>query len=419
MPINDLKNFTKGRRIKILFSWLYKKIIHSFSRIFNSIWAIPVVFFFRFLSPWYHIKIGKIKSHRIGHFIADTLYQIIVKNSSNKHSLNLWAVGPLSNLYWFQLIKKDLHINKSFEHLYYWNLLIPGRSINYIDTLKNSRDLEGVFTKYPTKIKFNEQENNFGINWLKSFGWTQGEKFICLLSRDSKYLKFNSNIFAMNSLQTNFYEYHSYRNSDINTFNKSINKLIEKGYWVIRMGRDAEHKLNLSNTKFIDYPFEDSQSDFLDIWLFSNCDGCISTGTGIDYLSWAQGIPSLVVNYIPIKYALTFFNTITVPKKLYWEKNLKELTLQEYFDNSFFTTNEYKLKGIDIKDLSEDELLQAVIEFIDYLDGKVNNDEKIKQLKFIEKLKMQSDYAEIHGFINNKFKIGDFWLSNKKDIFFE
>ena len=40
--------------------------------------------------------------------------------------------------------------------------------------------------------------------------------------------------------------------------------------------------LNSNNQKVIDFPFEKTKFNLLDIWLFANCNGCISTGTGPD-----------------------------------------------------------------------------------------------------------------------------------------
>ena len=61
-----------------------------------------------------------------------------------------------------------------------------------------------------------------------------------------------------------------------------INLIISRGYYVIRMGRDAKKRVSISNPKIIDYPFSPHASDFADIYLMANCELCISTSTGLE-----------------------------------------------------------------------------------------------------------------------------------------
>lgn len=417
---NYLHTLSKRLRLQYLLSWLIKKSIQINKRLINAIWAIPFVVIIRIIRPIKVIKIGQITSHRIGHFISDAWYEIIIKKTEKNSEFVIWATTSICNYAWYKIIKRHLFIRTYFESIYYWNSLIPGGKHHSIDTLKHSRDKFGKFEQNSFRVLFSKKETNFCLDWLKSYGWQENEQFICILNRDSKYLRLNSH-FATGSFQPpNFYDYHSYRNSSIATFEKSIEYLLQNNFWVIRMGREAEEKIRIKNSKLIDYPFETSKSDLLDIWLFSNCTGCISTGSGIDYLSWIQRIPSLVLNYIPIKYVHLNFNCITVPKNLYWKQNLKELKLSEYLNQSYFNTNDYLRHDIVVKDLNDDEILDAVKEFILRLKGFEIIDEidDVNQKKFKEILKTQEDYNQIHGFINKSFKIGNTWLKTKDEKFF-
>lgn len=40
-----------------------------------------------------------------------------------------------------------------------------------------------------TPIEFLPEEELFAKNWLRKYGWKENEKFVCLLVRDSTYLK--------------------------------------------------------------------------------------------------------------------------------------------------------------------------------------------------------------------------------------
>ena len=67
------------------------------------------------------------------------------------------------------------------------------------------------------------------------------------------------------------------------------------------MGSEAEKKMSISSNQFIDYPFCDQKSDFLDIWLMANCDFCITSGTGLDMASICFGKPIVYTNLIEYK----------------------------------------------------------------------------------------------------------------------
>ena len=65
------------------------------------------------------------------------------------------------------------------------------------------------------------------LEWLSNKGIKNKDKYIYLLVRDEKYLSLNN---------SELYNYHSYRDSKIETYYKGISFLLEKYIWVIRMG---------------------------------------------------------------------------------------------------------------------------------------------------------------------------------------
>ena len=69
---------------------------------------------------------------------------------------------------------------------------------------------------------------------------------------------------------------------DIKRFNLAVKFLTSKGYYVFRMGDYTKSKLELKDHKYFDYSKSNIKSDFMDIFLGSNCHFCISTNTGFD-----------------------------------------------------------------------------------------------------------------------------------------
>ena len=104
-------------------------------------------------------------------------------------------------------------------------------------------------------------------------------------------------------------------------------------------------------------------NDLLDVWLFANCDFCISTGTGPDAISDTYQRPLLQVNLNPVSNFNSWSDCITVPKYLIWEKNGKFLTLREHLQHHYHDLEQYKQAGITLKDLSsQDDITEAVKE---------------------------------------------------------
>ena len=76
--------------------------------------------------------------------------------------------------------------------------------------------------------------------------------------------------------------------------------LADEMVWVLRMGKLMHKPISSNHPRIIDYAFHPERSELLDIWLFANCTGCISTSTGIDSVSHMYGIPMLFVNQMSI-----------------------------------------------------------------------------------------------------------------------
>ncbi len=380
----------------------------------NALWAIPLVIISRTIAPIFLIKFGDAQSGRIGHFIPDTLEEIITI-SKNPKSVTLWAAEVISNEEWLKMIQSYIYIKKIFKYPVRFNSLIPGcKKHTATMSINTTRDIEGKFHKNLIKPLMSQQNMRYCQGWLADLGW-DGEPYVCLLARDQAYLsqldKKNNNLIDRN--------YHSYRNSNIESYKKAVELLLNKGFWVFRMGSLTNRELIVNHKSFLDYSHHKNKSHLLDIYLFSNCNGLISSSTGIDGLSQAYGIPTLIVNGPSLGIANTFYNTIFVPKNLKWQNTNMTLSIRQHIENNLSRTEDFISAGIDIVDLSDDEILNATKELVLRIENKEKLDEfeQMLQSKFITTLKEWKDYASFHGFIHPNFKIGKSWIYNMKDNF--
>ena len=78
----------------------------------NAFWAIPAVLIMRILRPICHIRISKIFSERIGHFVPDSA-ELIVRMSLEKSNIrDFFYLGSVSNFQWAKMIKQKLKYTK-------------------------------------------------------------------------------------------------------------------------------------------------------------------------------------------------------------------------------------------------------------------------------------------------------------------
>ncbi len=63
----------------------FKDFLRAINYLLNALWALPLVLISRVIYPRFKIKFGVSQSNRIGHFIPDTLEELIrmQKDKSN------------------------------------------------------------------------------------------------------------------------------------------------------------------------------------------------------------------------------------------------------------------------------------------------------------------------------------------------
>jgi putative glycosyltransferase (TIGR04372 family) len=296
------------------------------------------------------------------------------------------------------------------------NEIIPFGSKHTIEmnTSKGSVDLKGRLVKTKPHLSFNEVENDRANKFLSEIGFKEGDKFICYIVRDSKYLK---------HISPNGFSHHDYRDSDIDTYNDSAIYLAEKGYWVFRMGKAVHKPFNVDHPLIMDYANSTYLSDFLDIWLMANCYFCVTTGTGLDDVSVAFRRPLVDVNHLPI--GLNRSNhtrCVELYKHLRWKKNGNFLSLIDQINTGaidFLHSDSYNDLGVEIIDNTAEEILNAVIEMEERLSGTWIDEPEDLELQdiFWEKFKDSSQFNERFGWINPASRISTSFLRKNYNWF--
>jgi len=388
-----------------------------FLLIFNAVWAVPFLLTTRALRPILLIRFGSFFFERVGHFAADVgqwKAQKLVEDSGRV--LDLWYLPnnhECSNEYWAQITRRWFRVYSLVRYLVFWNRIVPFGEAHSLDSSGEfgSRDVNGFLERAKLTLPSTTEEEAEARVWMTKLGWNEGDPFVCLLVRDSRYLKEYRPEYDWN--------YHDYRNSDVQTYIKAINFLTSKGVFVFRMGKFMEQEVNYSHSKFIDYAFRPDRTDFLDVWLFANCSFCITSGTGLDTISAVFRRPILFLNLTPLQTLWSWSNTVCCPKILTWKSSGSFLTMKEHLDNSHSYNSQYIDAGIEIVDLTEQQILDAVVEFSDYYQGQSFQAirHQVTNKRFLEILMSHPDFDRNHGFIHPKMRIASTFIEHVGESF--
>ena len=376
--------------------------------------AILIVILIRLVRPMVLIRYGNLFSYRIGHFAGNTELYLCEKdariNTPQKFTLDLFYIeNPISNQQLLKMWKRLLIIIPSglLFRVKIINELLPGWKIHEVGHNANmDRDIFNLLDKYPSHLKFIAEEEIKGQEQLKNIGLPYNAKFVCLFVRDNAYL---------NSYQPEHdWSGHDYRDVNVQNYILAIQELINRGYFVIRMGAKVKEPVNFKNPKFIDYAYNGMRTDFLDIYLGSKCQFCISSSSGWDAV---PGIlfrkPVLITNLVPVGYLPTFSSKYTLMIKGHHsiDEN-RYLTFSEIFEYGLGYTLDgaiYTKKKIQLIENSPEDILEAVKETEERLSGNWNesiDDEKLQNIfwnNFPKNSLSIYNGAPLHGEILSKF----------------
>ena len=337
--------------------------------------AYIYVFIMLILSRVIQVNILEVPNDRLGHFATNTelSYLTLIENqkSSCAGKKNIYCVTSTvsCNTQLETMWRRVLNIRTGE---FGWLVNDLCRRLNRDGFYLNSDncDIKGLFSIYPPTLFFTEREERIGNDFLKNCGVASPEKLVCLNVRDSAYL---SETKALNWNKSRDWSYHNYRNAEIREFRASAETLDHLGYSVFRMGSIVKDPLNLTSSNVIDYATNGMRTDFLDVFLGAKCKFCVSTGSGWDSVPQIFRRPTLYVNFLPYFSQEVLVRDVTVFPKLILDKTsgsllgLRDLMFRDVL--GVYNTHEYHEAGVVIRDLSSEELVEAVTEMAQRVEG--------------------------------------------------
>lgn len=274
----------------------------------------PIVLIIKILN----IKIGFIRSSRIGHLTTDTEIFIILKKKKIINSVDIIFYDTnnfICNKFLFNIIKNKIKIvplNKLFVDLF--NFILTNFNVRSQIQKNNSKYFYLFKTEKPF-IDFTAKQKEYGDSLLREMGIQKNDKFICIHNRDSSYL--NQSYFSKQK-----FNYHHFRNFNIDDLNKSLKFCISQGFKVFRMGQKQSEKISLISKDIIDYAFAPLKSDFMDVYISSKCEFYFGSCSGY----W--GLPNL------FRKKLYFINQIEDMISLITKNDGRKYIFKKIYDNN-------------------------------------------------------------------------------------
>ena len=400
--INYRKNNGWVATLTIIIYRLFKNLID----LALSIIAIPFVLIVRMIRTLMHIRFGPIRNGIIGHFVFDTEYYLSWKEISQfkTHDLFYFPNKKMPNEHWPIMIKRLMTVHPVIKYLDRANHWIPGWEQHFA-TLNEytGRDVRGILRKTNPHINFTDDEIIRGQAFFTEVGMSPHNKYICVIARDSVYKETHL------KQGNRDWSYHSYRNSNIANYQKTMNVLADLEYFIFRMGKGVSGRIDDSHENIFDYANSEDRSDFLDIFLFANSTFSVGSEAGIITTTFAYRIPYCSVNLAAIEYLQGWHENNLIIFKKYWLKNEKRfMTFKEIYESGagrFLRTEQYEELGIELIENTPDEILDVSMEMHQRLNStwETTGEDEVLQKRFWDMFPKSELHGEFRARIGAEF----------------
>ena len=307
-----------------------KKIFHFIKFLFNLPLFIICYFKFRFINIFLKKKIKFINyvQSEIGSITwLDIFFRKRIYNKNNDKIICCVTGNHTANDF-IESIRKKLFKNNqiiNIEHRYINFFIKPlflyKNSLISDDYASPNFD---VLTKTPEFDWFEEKKKEYEMHVKSFFNLKKDDWFVCFFARDNFYDEMYRN---------NLSKKMQVRNSDINTYVKSMDFITQMGGYAIRVGRFQKNKINNNNNKkIIYYSFLKEKNPKIDFLLMFFCKFCIGSSSGITDLTNLNNVPIGLVNEYEYIRSQGISRGTFIPKLLI-DKNNKVVSKKDYNKN--------------------------------------------------------------------------------------
>ena len=166
--------------------------------------------------------------------------------------------------------------------------------------------------------------------------------------------------------------YHNFRDADITTYIPAIRFLIQRGFYVVRLGDPTMQRLEVQHPQLIDAPFHPAYEPFADPYFLWSSHFLLGTFSGPWSVARAFNKPILVVNGPIHAVVLAGAQDLFVYKKYFSHTLGRMLTYREVLLSpliDFTKTEEFTHYGVQLVPNTPAEILRSTAEMVEHLAG--------------------------------------------------
>lgn len=372
--------------------------------------VIILIFYLKFFDR----KVVFLRTSRLGDFMITTEYFLRTNTDTDKYILIInnysCANSFITNRYYYEIKKRKfctISNNYIVRGLYWFKDFINYFSLEKEMLTYNDFNSKNEYRYSYTYPIFAKTDSIIDINYfkkdilnLKKSLKINEKNFVCLHVRDSFYLK--------KKFPNDNWDYHDFRNANIDEYIDIINYLNSKNFFVIKLGEN-ENIINYTKLKFpnmyIDFSHNNFYSSKNEMLLSFFCEFMIGTYSGISHSQQILNKPMIFMNVTPFIEKPYGYKNMFIPKKLFDFKTNKYISLNESLNYGYFKIyNGHDLKKYNLKYInnSNTEMISALEEFLLFLNKKSFTPTK-GQIKFNQEFEKYSICIGNENFICDSF----------------
>lgn len=349
--------------------------------------ALPLVLLIRMLRPFVWIRLGPLQTGRIGPLAAcpeiylceweagiegggRSLDLFYAEGMALAHRGNIESAPCNSRL--LTIWQRVLRIHPFVRQLARVNRRLPGGSAHVV-LIHEERDFHGVLAGRSSHLQFSHSEQAEIDAGLRELGLPDGAPFVPFHARDRTYLE---TVYGA----AGSWDYHDYRNSDIETYLPAAREMTRRGIYAVRVGSVVERPLGTDDPMIIDYSCSGMRSELLDLGLGAQCRFFLGNDSGLLHVPVAFRRRVALANYIPLNTPPIFsVDDLFIPKKLWSRDQRRLLTFREMMDLPWVSSG---YEGLEVINSTFEEILDLAVEMDERLNGTwqaADEDEELQQ----------------------------------------
>lgn len=247
---------------------------------------------------------------------------------------------------------------------------------HYVLRLNATQDIYRINAKWrgrPPVLALTPADNLWSESALAKLGIPPGGWFVCVHVREEGFSPSDDRA-------------HAHRNASPDAVTLAMEEIVRRGGWCVRMGDPSMSRLR-PMPGVVDYAHHPLRSERYDVVLCAKARFFLGNTSGLALVSSAFGVPSALVNMIPMSALAPLPGDLSIPKLLVSKADSRVLTFREVLQEpagDFRYAALYEVAEVRPVENDPEDIRDLVVEMLDRLAGCFADsvDDDVRQRRF-------------------------------------